>query len=48
MPRCMVCRRQVDYENAYICDNCYSYTCGECIIRYGKNCECGGRLHHLN
>jgi len=47
MPRCSVCRCKVDYENAFICDSCHSYICGECIIRYGKGCDCGGKLHHL-
>ncbi len=48
MPRCSICRGQVDYENAFFCDVCHNYTCGECIIRYGKTCDCGGKMRHFN
>ena len=48
MPKCIVGNKYIEYENAYVCDKCKSCTCGECIIRYGKDCDCGGRLHHVN
>lgn len=35
MPRCSICRGQVDYENAFFCDVCHNYTC----LFSGKVCN---------
>jgi hypothetical protein len=38
---CSMCNNPVDSRSAYICDECRSYVCADCMARFGgHSCDC--------